>query len=220
MFIDPFVILLALLPLLGYLLVLGVIRLSGQVLVTTGGRDIVALGFAVAGLIAVGPGELFFPNPAAGLFGPWVWFALVTFYGLIVLLLAMTSRPRLVVYGRCPEQLVESLAQAAAQMDDATTVDSATRQVHMPNQGIRLRVAGQVGVDFAAIESFEPVVSPIFWNRLLGHLRRSVAQTPPAKPRGGVLMTVIALLLLALTAYVSFQHTDRVVEGFRQWLWR
>ena len=103
MSIEPIFLLLALMPLIAYLLLLGLIRASGRVLITTGGRDIAALGFSVAGFIAVGPGELFFPKAAAGAFGGWVWLALFTFYALIVTLLGLTSRQRLVVYGRSPK---------------------------------------------------------------------------------------------------------------------
>ena len=74
--VEPFTIVLALLPLIGYLLVLGTVRISGRVLVTTGGRDVAALGMAISGLCAVGPAELFFPNHAAIVFGPLVWVAL------------------------------------------------------------------------------------------------------------------------------------------------
>ena len=63
--IEPFTVLLALLPLIGYLLVLCIIRLSGRAIVTTGGRDIAALAIAISGLLAVGPAELFFPSSAA-----------------------------------------------------------------------------------------------------------------------------------------------------------
>ena len=78
MSIEPIYLLIALLPLVAYLLLLGMIRLSGRVLITTGGRDIAALGFSVVGLVAIGPGELFFPKAAAGVFGGWVWLALAT----------------------------------------------------------------------------------------------------------------------------------------------
>ena len=77
--VEPFTILLALLPLIGYLLVLSAIRLSGRALVTTGGRDVAALAMAISGLIAVGPAELFFPTAAATVFGPAVWVALAVF---------------------------------------------------------------------------------------------------------------------------------------------
>ena len=61
-YFEPFSLLLALVPLIGYLLLLGLIRVSGHTLITTGARDIGALGLAISGLVAVGPGELFFPT--------------------------------------------------------------------------------------------------------------------------------------------------------------
>ena len=90
---DPFTILLALVPLIAYLLVISAVRLSGRALVTTGGRDIAALALAVSGLLAVGPAELFFPSAAATVFGPAVWIALAVFYGLSVSLIALSFPP-------------------------------------------------------------------------------------------------------------------------------
>ena len=73
MFVEPFVIVMAFVPLIGYLLVLGWIRISGRAVVTTGARDTAALALAISGFIVVGPAELFFPNAAATAFGPIVW---------------------------------------------------------------------------------------------------------------------------------------------------
>ncbi|TWT86449.1 hypothetical protein [Stieleria varia] len=218
--IPPFVLLLALLPLVGYLLVLGLIRISGLVLVTTGARDIVALGFAIAGLIAVGPGELFFPNAAAGFFGVWVWGALLSFYTLLVLLFAITARPRLVVYGRTAPECFGSLVDAAQKLDSTTTVDEQALQVHLPKLGVRLRVAGHRSLDHATIEAFEPVVSVEFWHQLMGLFRQAIQKTPGTRFRNGGVMLLIALTLLAMVLWQGLSRSDQVVQGFRQWLWR
>ena len=69
---EPFTLLLSLTPLWIHVLVIAVIRLSGRFCVSTGGREIAMLAFAVSGLIAVGPVELFFPMAAAAVFGPMV----------------------------------------------------------------------------------------------------------------------------------------------------
>ncbi|MCO8123584.1 hypothetical protein NHH03_17700 [Stieleria sp. TO1_6] len=220
MSIEPIYLLIALLPLIAYLLLLGVIRLLGRVLITTGGRDIAALGFAVAGLVAIGPGELFFPTKAAGVFGPWVWFALATFYGLIVSLIALTSRPRLVVYGRTPKQMLDPLLQAAKELDPGATSDADSLQVELPKLRIHLRAAGQPGLDSASIESFEPIATSEFWDQLLGHLRdKSQSSSAPAQRRGGT-MVAVATLLAAFALWHALAERQQVVEGFRDWLWR
>ena len=51
--VDPFTVLLALAPLVAYLMVISGVRLSGRALVTSGGRDIAALALAISGFLAV-----------------------------------------------------------------------------------------------------------------------------------------------------------------------
>lgn len=220
MSIEPIYLLIASLPLIAYLLLLGVLRMLGRVLITTGGRDVAALGFAVGGLIAIGPGELFFPKAAAGVFGAWVWFALATFYALIVTLLALTSRPRLVVYGRRPDQMLEPLHEAAKELDPDATCDRETLQVFLPKLKVHLRAAGHSGIDSATIESFEPIAAIAFWDQLLGHLRDKAENTSPPVPRRGGTMLVFAILLAAFVGWRSIVERQQVVEGFREWLWR
>ena len=185
-----------------------------------GGRDIAALGFAIAGLIAVGPGELFFPKSAAGLFGPWVWLALIAFYALTVSLFALTSRPRLVVYGRTPDQMIDPLFEAAQEIDPDAICENDKREVYLPKHRLHLRVAGYSGIDSAYIESFQPVSNLDFWNRLLGHVRDKASQTPAPTPRRGAGMIVAALALATLVLWQGFHHHQQLVQGFRDWLWR
>ncbi|OYP36567.1 hypothetical protein [Rhodopirellula sp. MGV] len=218
--LEPFFLLIALFPLIAYLLLLAMIRLSGRVLVTTGGRDIAAISFAICGLIAIGPGELFFPKAAAGAFGPWVWVALITFYALIVTLIAMTSRPRLVVYGRTPEQILEPLLAAAREMDPDASCDKQVMQVFLPRLKVHLRAAGNKAVDSATVESFEPIINAAFWETLLGHLRHKAALTPRPTPTRGATMLLVAIALASYVAFRAINERQQVVEGFREWLWR
>jgi hypothetical protein len=220
MSIEPIYLLIALLPLIAYLLVLGMIRLSGKVLITTGGRDIAAMGFAVAGLVAIGPGELFFPKAAAGVFGAWVWLALAAFYGLIVSLLGLTARPRLVVYGRTPDQMIQPLLEASRELDADASCDRETLQVFLPKLRVHLRAAGLQGIDSTSIESFEPIATIAFWEKLLGHLRDKAESTSPPAPRRGALMVVVALSLGTLTVWRAIAQRQQVVEGFSDWFWR
>ncbi|QDV81792.1 hypothetical protein [Stieleria sp.] len=220
MSIEPIYLLIALLPLVAYLLLLGMIRLSGRVLITTGGRDIAALGFSVVGLVAIGPGELFFPKAAAGVFGGWVWLALATFYGLIISLFALTARPRLVVYGRTPEQMLSPLLEAALELDSEATCDRETLQVFLPQLRVHLRAAGHQAIDSTSIESFEPIATSVFWEKLLGHLRDKAEVTSPPAPRRGGTMIVVALTLGLFVVWRAIAERQQVVEGFREWLWR
>ena len=91
---EPFTLLLSLTPLWIHVLVIAVIRLSGRFLCFHGGREIAMLAFAVSGLIAVGPVELFFPMAAAAVFGPMVWLVLALFYVLCISLIILGTAPQ------------------------------------------------------------------------------------------------------------------------------
>lgn len=217
---EPFPVLLALVPLIGYLLVFSVIRLSGRALVTTGGRDVAVLAMGISGLIAVGPLELFFPTAAAMVFGWLVWFALAGFYGLCVTLIALTVEPKLVIYGRSPDESFDAVLQAARKLDSAATGDDRSLQIEMPSVGLRLRVDGHRGIDYSQVLAFEPNVAPKFWGQMLSELRSQVSEGPVPNPRRGFAMLVVALGLGAFLAWQSFGNQELVVEGFRNWLWR
>ncbi|MEM8670656.1 MAG: hypothetical protein AAGG48_24230 [Planctomycetota bacterium] len=218
--IEPFTLLLALMPLIGYLAIICGIRLSGRALVTTGGRDIAALSLAIAGLLAVGPAELFFPTAAATLFGPIVWFALAAFYGLSVTLIALSSRPKLVVIGRTPEEMFAPLLAASKSVDSEASGEPQLLQIVLPNLGIRLRLDGHRAIDHTQVLAFEPNISLRFWNALLRHLRYEVRQESAPLPRRGFGMLVTTLFFASVLMWQSFSKHDLVVEGFRQWLWR
>jgi hypothetical protein len=218
--VEPFAILIALLPLIGYLVVFSLIRLSGHALVTTGGRDIAALAFAVSGMVVVGPIELFFPRVAATVFGAKVWIALAIFYVLCVILIALTSRPKLIVYGRTPAETFGPLLSAAQAIDPAASGDADTLQIMMPTSGVRLRADGQRLADYTEILSFEPNLSPMFWNQLITVLRRELGQTKATRPRQGFSMLLVAGMLSGLMIWQSFGNQELVVQGFKEWLWR
>ncbi len=223
MSIEPFTIVLAFLPLIGYLTVLGLIRVSGRVLVTTGGRDIAALAIAISGMLAVGPAELFFPfffSAAASLFGPMVWVALGILYALCVTLVALTSTPRLIAYGRTPDELYPPLLRAAQRIDPSATGDASSLLITLPAAGIHLRVDGQRGVDYGQILSFEPNVSLRFWTTLLANLRAEVRESSAPMPRRGLVMLLAATVLGCILVWQGFGNQELVVEGFRDWLWR
>jgi hypothetical protein len=218
--IDPFALLLALLPLVGYLLMLGLVRFSGRALVTTGARDIAALGIAISGLIAIGPAELFFPATAATVFGSVVWLALIAFYGLTLSLVCLTTTPKLVVYGRTAQETYPGLLRAAKRMDDQATGDDQSMQVRLPTLGVQLRVDSIAAIDHCRVLSFQPIVSVKFWSTLLGNLRGELSESPRPIARRGIVMLMFALAMGSMVCWHSLSNQTRLVEGFRQWLWR
>ena len=219
MYIDPFAALVALLPLIGYLLTLGVTRLLGYTIVTTGGRDIAAVGIAVAGMAAVGPAQLFFPNAAASLFGPKIWIALIAFYSLVVSLIALTTPPRLVIYGRTPAELLEPLLAAAQKIDDRAELEG-KMLIRMPSKQLHFRIEGFRDIDHAQVIAFESDVPLRVWNQLLANLRFEVEQLAKPTPRRGHLMVIVAGVMAIGLLWMGVQYNEAVVQGFKDWIWR
>jgi hypothetical protein len=89
----------AILPLAAYTNVIGLLRLRTHPTVLSGTMDIVLLGLAMIGIIAIGPIELFFPRAAYSLMGVWVWGVLIALYFFTLMLCALNTAPRLIVYG-------------------------------------------------------------------------------------------------------------------------
>ncbi len=114
---DPLHFCISAAPLAVYILMLAILNLSKRPFITTGARDIAALGIGISGLVIAGPMELFFPEGAAARFGPWVWLLLIVFYGLCISLTVLLMRPRLVIYNIAVEQLRPMLTEIAMKAD-------------------------------------------------------------------------------------------------------
>ncbi len=132
---DPLRFTIIVLPFAVYLVMLAMLNLRQRPFITTGSRDTAALGIGIAGLVAVGPMALFFPEAAAIRFGAYVWLIMLIFYGLCVSLIVLLMRPRLVVYNTTLEQLRPLITEIANRMDSKSrwTADSMiipNRQIH------------------------------------------------------------------------------------------
>ena len=107
----------AVVPMAVYLLMIGWINLSPRPLITTGARDLAALAMAAAGLVIVGPMELFLPEMAASLVGGWVWLPMILLYALVVTLMLLLMRPRLIAYNMSSDQLRSVVKDVIGQLD-------------------------------------------------------------------------------------------------------
>jgi hypothetical protein len=100
-----------------YLLVIGMLNLSRRPFVTSGARDLIALGVGVSGLAVVGPIELLTETRVVLHLGPSYWFLVLGLYFSGVLTLALHARPRLVVYNISPEAFRAALETVAREAD-------------------------------------------------------------------------------------------------------
>ncbi len=108
----------AIIPVAIYFILIGVLRLRTRPLVTSGWRDTLTLGIASAGLVAVGPMQLFTPPQAAERWHSWVWLALLCLYVLGLTLILLSGKPRLIAYGLDHDQFRDVLFQSAKLVDD------------------------------------------------------------------------------------------------------
>ncbi len=126
----------AAIPVAIYLILVGALRLRTRPLVTTGWRDTLTLGIAASGLVAIGPMQLFFPVKAAAQWHEWVWLALFVLYALGLTMFLLSSKPRLVAYGMDEKQFLDTLRDAARQVDELAQWESDV--LTLPNSSMQL----------------------------------------------------------------------------------
>lgn len=198
-FISPVPFAMAAVPIAMYLIMLGAFRLRSRPLVTTGWRDVAALGIALMGLVAIGPVQLFFPTYAAARFSGWVWIILLALYLLTLLLVMLSCRPRLIVYGLGEDAFFQVLQEAAAHVDPEASWHGQT--LTFPNVGMQLitEPTGARGVQQAVILSGPGSIQP--WLQLESELVKRCAQaTATERSWTGFWLIVggLAILLIAL----------------------
>jgi hypothetical protein len=214
MFVDPFRLSIALVPLAAYLLLLALVNLRRRPFPTTGGSDLAALGVALSGLAFVGPIDLFRPEAATAEFGNYIWIVMLAFYWLWVLLAVLVARPRLVVYNVSAEELHPVLAEAAARLD----ADSrwAGNSLALPNLGVQLHLESfdlMRNVSLVASGNRQNLDG---WRQLARELMtalRPVRVKP--NPRGvGLLLVAILLMTGSLASLVS--HPKELAYGVKE----
>jgi len=202
-----------------YFVVLGAINLSSRPLVTTGARDLMAMGLAVAGLVVAGPMELFFPEKAAGAFGAGVaWSLMLVFYALTVACLALMTRPRLVIYNVTSEQLLPVLEEVVGKIDPKFRWVGST--LVSQELGLQLTVEIQPIMKNVQLVSAGPQQSHNGWSRLhrdLAAAMRPVGGLP--NPFGATLLTV-GLMLAGIITWLMAHDPGAVQQAWNDMLRR
>ena len=219
---DPLRLSIALSPLAAYVLLLGLINLSSRPLVTSGGRDLAALGLGISGLIVVGPMELFLPEVGVEHFGGYVWLLMLGLYALLVVLLTLVLRPRLVVYNMTMEQLRPTLANVVPDLDPEARW--AGECLVMPRLGVQLHLEPFPAVDpFPAVRTVQlvssgPHQSFAGWRRLERSLiegLRSVSNSPGVY---GFLLVFVGLLMVATITFSVINDAEAVSQTLSEML--
>jgi hypothetical protein len=205
-------------PLVVYLLILGTINLGRRPLVTSGARDLAALGIAISGFIAAGPMELFLPEVTAALLGGWVWALLMTFYLLCLLLVVLLMRPRLVIYNATAEQVRPVLADVVSRLDGQARW--AGESLVMPTLGVQLHVESLAVMKNVQLVSTGPVQNIAGWRRLEDELARELKQTAGQPNPYGISLITFALILGATVLYWMYRDPAGVQQSLSEMLRR
>ncbi|MGD9723851.1 MAG: hypothetical protein AB7O59_20815 [Pirellulales bacterium] len=216
MAMDTFAACLALGPLAIYLLVLGAINLSARPLVVNGTRELIALALAVAGLVVVGPMQLFMPEAAAAQFGTLVWALLISFYVLCLILLVIVVRPRLVVYNMTPDQLRPILETLAKRLDHESVW--AGRALSLPQMRVHLVIDSFPALQNVALLATSHGQSIAGWRRLEAALREELREVSVAGRTHGVWLALCGGMILLALALRVVDDPQTIARGIDRML--
>lgn len=199
---DPFRFCLAIGPVAMYLLLLGAVNLSRRSLMVSGGRDAAALALAVAGLVVVGPMELFYPSESAVWLGSKVWVLLLALYAMCTVLWVLLLRPRLVIYNISADKLRPILADVVNQLDpDARWAGDS---LVIPGLGIQLYMDAFRLLRSVSLVSAGGNQTHAGWRRLETTLRKALAREDVARnPRGLVLIFAGLLCITGIVLAIA-----------------
>ena len=131
---DLFSLTTAAVPLAVYMLIIGALNLRRRPYVQSGFADTILVGLAVSGMALVGPMDLFVPETAAYRFGWLLRLLLLALYMLVLLLVALSRRPRMVVYNVRFNDVRTAMAEVVRAFDDSS--HWAGRSAYLPTRGL------------------------------------------------------------------------------------
>jgi hypothetical protein len=216
--VDPLHAVIALVPLTAYLFLLGVIHLGRRPLVISGARDAAALAVAIAGLMIVGPLELFLIEEAAVLYGPLVWAMMVLGYVLLAMLAILVQRPRIVVYNISLEQLRPLLAEVVARLDDQARW--AGESLTLPQLGIHVHLEYAATLHNVQLVSSGPDQNLAAWHVLEKQLAVAVRKTRHSAPLLGALTTLVAFSLASACTWLLLRDPSGMTQALNDMLRR
>ena len=203
-------------PLGVYLLLMGWLNLARRPLLTTGSRDIAALGIAISGFMLVGPLNLFFVERTVHSLGGYAWLLVLALYFLMVTLWVLLMKPKLVIYNITNEQLRPILSSVAAGLDKESrwAGDSLT----LPSLGVQLYIDPQDSTRHIQLISTNHHQSFAGWRKLEVALADSIKGVEvPRNPYSASMIGFGAIILAWVTFQVVTQRQD-VAQSLRDML--
>ena len=173
--------------------------------------DLLLLGLASIGFIAIGPIELFFPRAAYSLLGVWVWIVLIALYLFILVLLALNTPPKLVVYGLDGNMLRSQLCELLEH--EQIRSDWLGDLVELPELGIRAIVepAGRGCVSQLHSAGGQQNLTGWFTLEKLLVNKLSSVQIHQAVP--GTALIIVSLVLFGIAALLISNDLPRLQQA-------
>ena len=181
------------LPLSGYFATLAYMHLSRRIRIVDGGRDFFALGLAVLGLAAIGPLELFLPEPAAAFFGIYTRGMMATLYVLFLSLVILNLPPRIVAYNATRKDLRPLLEQALREFN--VDVHWAGDSFFVPRFHLQGCMHEFTWLRTVTVLPQGPRAKNHEWQRLRRLMAKYCQQAAPHKSKVGLLFAALAILL-------------------------
>ena len=213
---EPVHLAVAITPLAIYLLRLALLNLFRWPVVKSGAANIALLGFALSGLVVVGPMALFLPNAAAIAFGPWVWALLLIFYALCITLWILLARPRLIVYNATIDLVRPIVAEVAERLD--SEVRWAGDSLILPQANVQLHLEPYSPMRNVSLIAIGDRQSFTGWQRLERELRAALRQTEVQRNPRGFSFLAVGLLMASWPLYLTLRDGQAVAQALRQML--
>ncbi len=212
--LDPLRIAIAVLPLGTYLLVIGMLRLRRSPTVISRPLDVLLLGMACGGLVAIGPLELFFPRAAFSVVGNWVWLVLLSLYALLVLLIAFHVPAGIVIYGASKETVRSTIEAIYAERSfDIEWLGDSFRSVAL-NIHAQVEEAGWSSV--CQIKSVGKTQNITEWIDLDRSLHQRLAAVKPTGHKSGLTWCGIGLMIIVIAFGFLASDLNRVNDTLAQ----
>lgn len=204
-------------PLAVYFMLLGAINLGRRPFLTTGARDAAVLGIGIAGLVIVGPMELFMPETAAAHFGGmWVWLILIGLYALLLTLQVLLIRPRLIIYNATFEELRPVLAEVVAELDSKSRW--AGESLVMPQLGVQLTVEPHAVWKLVQLTSAGAEQSYLGWRKLEAELTATLRRSKGTRNFSGLSLLSIGAMLVGFITYVLLRDPAKIALAWQSML--
>jgi hypothetical protein len=198
----------ALLPLAAYFQVLGLIRLRSRPTILNGATDFFLLAMGLMGLIAIGPIELFFPRAAYAILGPWVWGVLIALYFFVIMLIALNSKFKLIVYGLDSEALKKTIQDGLSQEQFETSWGKDI--VEIPSLGLRASIEKAGVSKTASLEAIGRSQNPMGWYTMEKLIAKNLKPNTTTQKIEAFRWIALSLFLFGTSAAMIAQDLPRL----------